>query len=122
MNIFPDPATGSVTIIVPATIQEIFLTHVSMDPATDVVTIRGELDGVAHVAYGWVSAMTNHYGPECYGPDGHLLEDAVPRAMSETEKDAYWRVLLAAALEPTPQGPLVLHQAEREPAPDSESQ
>jgi hypothetical protein len=83
----------------------------------DQLIVRGHIDGVTVTvpaptdedpsateqvpalieATGWVSAMTNHYDPDAYGNDGHLLEDAKPRQMTSAERKSYCEQLLLDA-------------------------
>lgn len=71
------------------------------DMGNDVLKVTGQVDGieVEVEARGWVSALTNHYGPECYTMDettGALMrvEGATPRAMTAEERLAYFCTLL----------------------------
>jgi hypothetical protein len=57
-------------------------------------------------AQGWVSAMTNHFDAAHYGDDGHRVEDAQPREMTDEEKHAYWLQLLTEQAAP----PQVLYE------------
>lgn len=54
-------------------------------------------DGTPVAATGWQSAVTNHFGPECYGEDGHRVAGAEPRLMTAAERQGYFLGLLAAA-------------------------
>jgi len=50
-------------------------------------------------AYGWLSALTNHYDPSDYDPDtGHRRAGAQPRAMTAAERVTYYAALIAAAI------------------------
>jgi hypothetical protein len=60
----------------------------------DRLEVRGTVDGQPVVAWGWVSATTNHYGPADYGPDGHLIAGATARSMTQDELRAYGRSLI----------------------------
>jgi hypothetical protein len=51
-------------------------------------------------ATGWVSATTNYFPPDQYGEDGHLIEGAAARAMTQAEIGDY---ALALVLEQNPQ-------------------
>ena len=91
-----------------------------LDLGNDVLEVTGTVDGVdgpdgspmLFVVNGWVSAMTNHYGPEQYGDDGHLVDGAKPRQMTPDERMAYWQSLLTnAAPAQGPSSPAVLFEA-----------
>lgn len=87
--------------------------------AHDVARITGDWNGRPIEAFGWVSATEHYYPPESYCPgDGshiiqsaqpdakpfpipeikcyqlHLINGAVPRAMTNAEKLAYYQSLL----------------------------
>ena len=85
------------------------------DRGDDVLVVRGTVE-VAVEARGWLSAMTNHYGPGCYDPGGNLLKDAVSREMTEAEKHAYLVRLLEGAA-PSPLGSRTAPRALSLPSP-----
>lgn len=88
--------------------------------ANDQVRVRGLVDGVEVEAFGWRSALTNHYDPKAYDPEtGHrhtapaqeaekmsaeeastiaLVPRDEPRAMTKDERMTYFEGLLAAAV------------------------
>jgi hypothetical protein len=59
------------------------------DVGGDVLEVRGT-DGTSDcVAYGWVSATTNHYRPADYDTDGNRNDNAKPKKMTKAEKNDY---------------------------------
>ena len=68
----------------------------------DRLEVRGTLDGAPVVAWGWVSATTNHYAPKDYDEaSGQVRDGAEPRAMTPVELRKYCVSLLRATV-PTP--------------------
>lgn len=69
----------------------------------DSITITGT-DGQGNTlsAQGWQSAIDNYYPPASYNADGTLKPGQTPRAMTATEKQAYWKNLLGLQVPPTP--------------------
>lgn len=65
--------------------------------ADDRLVVHGTVEGEPVVATGWVSALTQHYGPECYDEDGNLREGASSRKMEPGERRAYCERLLSDA-------------------------
>lgn len=76
--------------------------------AGDLTVLReaAEADPVTVTATGWVSATTNWFPPQAYGPDGNQLtswEDppgvatSSPRQMDPGELDTYCQALILAA-------------------------
>lgn len=63
----------------------------------DILEVKGLVDEVPTVAFGWVSATTHHYSPEDYDAEGHLNEKAVPREMTDEERTDYHVLLLETA-------------------------
>jgi hypothetical protein len=57
-------------------------------------------DGSEVKGEGWLSAISNHYDLDSYGPDGHLRPDATPRRMTRDEVTDY---LLGLVASPQPQ-------------------
>jgi hypothetical protein len=78
--------------------------RVSGEYEVDVVNEDGQIVSETRqlVANGWLSATTNHFDPEAYGPDGHHVEGAQPREMTPAEKRAYCQALLDAQHAPEP--------------------
>ena len=81
--------------------------HFATDPATSEQT-----DQLATlIAYGWASAMRQHFDPATYGSDGHRHAETPhccdtagvkhrepkPKAMNAAEQKAYWEQLLVDA-------------------------
>jgi len=60
----------------------------------DDLYVQGFVDGIPIAAHGWVSATTNHFDPDAYGPYGDRHPDAVSRQMNEAEQLAYYERLL----------------------------
>jgi hypothetical protein len=87
--------------------MEIKITE-TLDAGGDVLIVRGMVDGVAHEARGWMSALTNHYDAKDYveipapskkvkhgkAHGRHLRSSAKPREMTKKERQAYCEQLL----------------------------
>lgn len=99
------------------------MTTVNVEKVTDLgndrILVTGTVDGhndpdgnpVIVQAPGWLSAMTNYYPADAYGEDGHLVDGATAREMTDDEKHAYWADLLSSAV-PTEPAPTVLYESE----------
>lgn len=74
--------------------------------STDRLLVEGEVNGAPITARGWRSATLQHFEASAYGPDGHRLPGAEPRAMTRDEVLEYARGLLrieAGAAAATPE-------------------
>lgn len=67
---------------------------------------QGEWSPTVVEATGWVSATTNHYDPDAYDEDGHLIADAKPRTMTAAEVGEYALSLLTPAAPAATQVPV----------------
>ena len=65
--------------------------------STDRIEIEATIDpgdGAEPVdvqAWGWVSALTNHFPPDAFGDDGHHKPGVAGRPMTPAERDAYYQ-------------------------------
>lgn len=84
------------------------------DLGNDVLEVRGTVDDntgedgqpVQLVAFGWVSAMENHYPDAKHDDDGNRDPAAKPTPMTDDERMAYWGQLLTNMV------PTAVHPAE----------
>lgn len=60
----------------------------------DILLVIGNINGEEVQAHGWVSAINNHYDDFHYLENGHRLNDALHREMTEEEKREYCKRLL----------------------------
>lgn len=78
------------------------------DAGNDVLLVRGEIDGAAAEAVGWVSATEQHYPDGAYDGEGNRLENKKgeakikPGPMSSAERTAYGKRLLLEQNPPEP--------------------
>jgi hypothetical protein len=70
--------------------SEILVTGVR-NAGDDILVVEGYVDGDLVTAYGWISALTNHY-------DDTRAEDAKPRQMTSGEARGYCEQLLVDEL------------------------
>jgi hypothetical protein len=79
---------------------DVTIVRIDGSPEPDRLIAIGTLpeDPAAELAgYGWFSAVTNHFPPEAYGPDGHRDPATPARTMTDAEQTEYYQNLIASA-------------------------
>jgi hypothetical protein len=67
-----------------------------VDLGNDVLEVKGTIDPdpLEITTSGWVSATTNVFDPGDYDENGNLKWGSQPHAMTEEEKDTYYKTLI----------------------------
>lgn len=68
------------------------------DAGEDRLRVEAEVDGRLVIAYGWVSALTNHFDEDAYAKDGDRKKGAKAREMTREERREYCERLVREAV------------------------